>query len=97
MNRMHRNLQKGLGLLGAIIVLLLAGAGAYYLYQQMSGGGGGGGEGGGAAVSSCKSDLERCMQKCRKSSSDSDAAQACQKVCRNDARICENLERQSSR
>jgi len=94
MNRMHRKLQKGLGLLGAIIVLLLAAAGAYYLYQQM---GGGGGSGGGTAVSSCKGDLEHCMQKCRKASTDSDAAQACQNRCRREARICENLERQSSR
>jgi len=77
-------MQSGRGVIGALIVIAIAAGAAYYVYQGVSGE---------DAAPTCKSDENRCMRKCRRTSSDSDAAQACQKVCRREAHLCESLGR----
>jgi hypothetical protein len=77
-------MQRGRGVIGALIVIAIAVGAGYYVYQGVSGE---------DAAPTCKSDENRCMQKCRRTSSDSDAAQACQKVCRREAYLCEGLKR----
>ncbi len=77
-------LQKGLGTLGALIVIAIAAVAAYYLYVNLFEG---------EEVQSCKKDLEHCMQRCRKTSSDTSAAQACQASCRREAQLCEGFKR----
>jgi len=43
------------------------------------------------AAPTCKSELEKCMQRCRKTSTDNAAAQACQKSCQREAYLCEGM------
>ena len=84
MARTCKRFQFGIGVIGSLIVIAIAGGASYYVYQGVSGE---------DSVPTCKSDENRCMRKCRRTSSDSDAAQACQKVCRREAHLCESLGR----
>lgn len=84
MSAARRGLQKGLGTLGSLIVIALAGVAAYYIYLGIFAE---------EAAPSCKSELEKCMQRCRKTSSETSAAQACQKDCRREAHLCEGFKR----
>ena len=84
MSAARRGLQKGLGTLGSLIVIALAAVAAYYIYLGIFAE---------DAAPSCKSELEKCMQRCRKTSSETSAAQACQKDCRREAHLCEGFKR----
>ena len=71
--------QRGLSLIGNLIVVaILAGAG-YYLYQTIMETDTGPG---------CKDALTSCMKHCRRSTTDSISAQACQDTCQRDADAC---------
>jgi len=80
----QRRLQQGLGTLGSLIVIALAAVAAYYIYLGIFAE---------DAAPSCKSELEKCMQRCRKTTSESSEAQACQKGCRREAHLCEGFKR----
>ena len=71
--------QRGLSLIGNLIVVaILAGAG-YYLYKTIMETDTGPG---------CKDALTSCMKYCRRSTTDSTGAQACQDTCQRDADAC---------
>jgi hypothetical protein len=80
----QRTVQRGLGTLGSLIVIALAAVAAYYIYLNVTGEG---------AVPTCKSELEKCMQRCRKTSTDTTAAQTCQKRCQRESHLCEGMKR----
>jgi len=84
MSAVRRGLQTGLGTLGALIVIAIAAIAAYYIYLGVFAE---------DAAPSCKSELEKCMQRCRKATSDTAAAQACQADCRREAHLCEGFKR----
>jgi len=84
MSAVRRGLQKGLGTLGSLIVIALAAVAAYYIYLGVFAE---------DAAPSCKSELEKCMQRCRKTTSETSEAQACQKGCRREAHLCEGFKR----
>lgn len=84
MSAAQRRLQTGLGTLGSLIVIAIAAVAGYYIYLGVFAG---------DAAPSCKSELEKCMQRCRKTSSDTSAAQACQAGCRREAHLCEGFKR----
>ena len=77
-----RNLQRGLGTFGTLVILALAGAGGYYVYKAVM-------EPDSVAGPSCKSTLSSCMAKCRRTTTEAPAAQACQESCQGDAAACE--------
>jgi len=84
MSGVRRRWQSGLGTLGTLIVIALAAVAAYYIYLGVSGE---------DAAPTCKKELEHCMQRCRKTTTDTSAAQACQAGCRREAHLCEGLQR----
>lgn len=84
MSGVRRRLQSGLGTFGTLIVIALAAVAAYYVYQGVTGE---------DAAPTCKKELEHCMQRCRKTTTDTSAAQACQAGCRREAYLCEGLKR----
>lgn len=79
-----RRMQNGLGWFGSLVVLALAVGAGYYLYQQMVVG---------EAAPSCAAEQNECLQKCRRTSTDNTAAQACQESCRREAEVCASLAR----
>jgi len=83
-DRVRSGLQQGLGTLGSLIVIAIAAVAAYYIYVNVFEG---------EASPSCKKDLEHCMQRCRKTSTDTSAAQACQASCQREAHLCEGFKR----
>lgn len=84
MNGVRRRWQIGLGTLGTLIVIALAAVAGYYIYLGVTGE---------DAPATCKKELELCMQRCRKTSTDTNAAQACQADCRREAHLCEGFKR----
>lgn len=72
-------LQQGANLFGALLVLALAAAGTYYLYRSFS-------------VEDqkpgCASVLEGCVQRCRATTTDNDATEACQTKCEEANKSC---------
>jgi hypothetical protein len=80
MSGARRRLQQGLGALGTLIVIAIAAVAAYYIYLGVTGE---------DSAPTCKKDLEYCMQRCRKTSTDTNAEQACQSACRREAHLCE--------
>ncbi len=70
--------QRG-GALGTIIVLALLVGGGYYAYTEFMAP---------KAPPSCKETLNACTVKCRKSSTEAPALQACQEACQRDAAAC---------
>ena len=84
MARMLKRWQLGRGVLGTLVVIAIAGGAGYYLYQNL------GDEG---SAPSCKSDFNRCMKNCRRSSRDTKAAQTCQKGCEREQHLCTSLGR----
>lgn len=77
-----RKTQKGLGWFGSLVVLALAVGAAYYLYQQMVVG---------DATPSCAAEQNECLRKCRRTTSENAAAQACQQSCQREADVCAAL------
>jgi len=84
MSAVRRRWQRGLGTLGALIVIALAAAAAYYIYLDVFGK---------DAAPTCKKELELCMQRCRKTTTDTTTAQACQADCRRESHLCEGFKR----
>ena len=74
-----RKRQRGLGWFGSLVVLAIAVAAGYYLYQMLVVG---------EDEPSCAVAQNECMQNCRRTSTDSAAAQACQQACRREADVC---------
>ena len=72
--------QDGLSAFGMLVVLALAVAAGYYAYKSLSGG---------DEAPSCRSAFTSCMQKCRRTTTEAPAAQACQEACRRDQDVCE--------
>jgi len=75
-----RTSQHGLSAFGMLVVLALAIAASYYAYKSLSGG---------DDAPTCRSASTACMQKCRRTTTDAPAAQACQEGCRRDQDACE--------
>ena len=72
--------QYGLSAFGMLVVLALAVAASYYAYKSLSGG---------DEPPTCKGAFTACMQKCRRTTTEAPAAQACQEGCRRDVAACE--------
>jgi len=72
--------QRGLNSVGMLIVLAVVVALGYYAYKAISGEDEG---------PSCKSAFTACMQKCRRTTTEAPAAQACQEACQRDQDACE--------
>jgi hypothetical protein len=77
---MMRGSQLGLGSVGVLLVIAIAAAAGYYAYIALSGS---------DQAPSCRSAFTACMQKCRRTTTEAPAAQACQKACQRDADACE--------
>jgi len=75
-----RGSQRGLSAFGMLVVLTLAVAASYYAYKSLSGG---------DDAPSCRSAFTSCMQKCRRTTTEAPAAQACQEGCQRDQAACE--------
>ena len=75
-----RGSQRGLGAFGMLIVLAVVGALGYYAYKAMTGE---------DEAPTCRSASTACMQKCRRTTTEAPAAQACQEGCRGDEAACE--------
>jgi len=73
-----RNAQRG-GALGTTIILILLAAGAYYAYTEFVAP---------SAPPSCAAQLQSCLTKCRKTTTEAPAAQACQEACQRDSAAC---------
>ena len=67
------------GALGTIIIIALLIGGGYYAYTEFMAP---------SAPPSCKATLNSCLSKCRKSSTEAPALQACQEACERDAAAC---------
>ena len=67
------------GALGTTIVIALLIGGGYYAYTEFVTP---------SAPPSCKAVLNSCLAKCRKSSTEAPAMQACQDACQRDAAAC---------
>jgi hypothetical protein len=72
--------QRGLSSLGLLVALAIAIAAGYYAYTAVSGE---------DAAPGCKGAFTACMQKCRRTTTDAPAAQACQEGCGRDQAACE--------
>jgi len=72
--------QRGLSSFAVLIVLAVVVALGYYAYKAISGE---------DEAPSCKSAYTACMQKCRRTTTEAPAAQACQEVCQRDQAACE--------
>ncbi len=72
-------LQHGANLFGALLVLALAAAGAYYVYRSFSVD---------EQKPGCGSLLEGCVQRCRATTTDNDAMEACQTKCEEANKSC---------
>jgi len=72
--------QRGLSSFGMLIVLAVVVALGYYAYKAISGE---------DEAPSCKSAFTACMQKCRRTTTEAPAAQACQEACQRDQAECE--------
>lgn len=71
--------QHGKGVFSTLVVLALAAAGAYYLYRTFSVE---------DAKPSCANLLEGCVQRCRSTTTDNNATEACQGKCEDDNKAC---------
>ncbi len=72
--------QRGLSSFGLLVVLAIAVAAGYYAYKAVSGE---------DEAPGCKGAFTACMQKCRRTTTEAPAAQACQEGCRRDQAGCE--------
>lgn len=83
MSDARRRMQQGLGAFGTLLVIVIAAVAAYYIYLGVTGE---------DEAPTCKKELEHCMQRCRKTTTDTNAAQACQDACRREAHLCQELQ-----
>jgi len=78
--------QRGLSALGALIVVAIAVVALYYVYRAVTGE---------DEPQTCSTEFEHCMQVCRRTSTDNDSAQACQRKCTSDADFCRMAEKRN--
>ena len=79
---MSRARQLG-GALGTLVVLIALAVLGYYLYQQYLGSAA-------DAPPSCKAQLNECSVLCRRTATESDEYQACQRRCNDQAAACQD-------
>ncbi len=72
--------QRGLGTFGLLVVIAIAAAVGYYAYKGISGPDG---------PPSCRGAADTCMKICRRTTTETTSAQACQDACRRDQEACE--------
>jgi hypothetical protein len=72
--------QRGLSLFGVLVLLAIAAVAGYYLYQFISEVDEGPG---------CKDAFTSCMRYCRRTTTETAAAQSCQQACQRDFDACE--------
>jgi len=77
--RFVKSRQRGLSLIGNLVVLAILAVAGYYLNKIINEVDTGPG---------CKDAFTLCMKHCRRSTTDSDSAQACQNACQRDADAC---------
>ena len=77
--RPMRAVEHGLSSFGTLLVIAVALVAAYYVYQAVTGE---------DEVPTCDTQFEACMKLCRRTASDNDAMQACQKKCESDVEFC---------
>jgi hypothetical protein len=75
-----RNSQRGLSLFGVLVILAIVAGAGYYLYQAISVVDEGPG---------CKDAFTSCMRYCRRTTTETAAAQSCQQACERDFGACE--------
>ena len=75
-----RGSQRGLSSFGVLVVLAVAVAAGYYTYKGITGSN---------DAPTCRSAFTACMQKCRRTTTEAPAAQACQEACQGDQAACE--------
>lgn len=75
---MHKS-QKGLGWFGSLIALAIAVGAGYYAYQGVTGG---------DEAPSCAAAQNACLQKCRRTATETAAAQNCQQACQREVDAC---------
>lgn len=80
--------QRGMSSFGALLVIVLALVAAYYVYQGVTGE---------DEVPTCDTQFEACMKLCRRTATDNDAMQTCQKKCDSDAEFCKTAARRNPR
>jgi hypothetical protein len=78
--------QRGLNSFGALLVIVVAVVAAYYVYQGVTGE---------DEVPTCDTQFESCMKLCRRTSTDNDSMQACQKKCESDVEFCKMAARRN--
>lgn len=76
--------QRGLSWFGALIVVAIAVVAGYYVYKGVMGE---------DEAPSCNSALNACMKNCRRTTTESAAAQSCQQACQRDADECNRQSR----
>lgn len=76
--------QRGLSLFGALILVVIAAVAGYYVYQGVMGE---------DEAPSCNGALNACMKNCRRTASESAAAQSCQQACLGEADECNRQRR----
>jgi hypothetical protein len=72
-------MQQGRSLFGALVLLALAAGGAYYVYRAFSVE---------EEKPDCASLLTGCVQRCRTTTADNDAAESCQRKCEEENKSC---------
>ncbi|HLF38170.1 MAG TPA: hypothetical protein VI545_00690 [Burkholderiales bacterium] len=75
-----RHSQRGLSWFGVLVILAIAAGTGYYLYQAISEVDEGPG---------CKDAFTSCMRYCRRTTTETAAAQSCQQACQRDFDACE--------
>ena len=75
-----RTPQRGLSSFGLLVVVAVAVAAGYYAYRSITGA---------EEARSCKSAFSSCMQSCRRTTTEVQAALACQDACARDQAACE--------
>ena len=76
-----RHSQQGLSLFGVLVILAIFAGAGYYLYQAISEVDVGPG---------CKDALTSCMRYCRRTTTETAAAQTCQQACQSDFDACDH-------
>lgn len=74
-----RKAQCGLGWFGSLIVLAIAAGAGYYAYKAI---------GERDEAPSCAAAQNACLQKCRRTATETDVAQSCQQACQREAKAC---------
>jgi len=84
--RGNKRAERGLSSFGALVVIVVALVAAYYVYQAVTGE---------DQPPTCDTEFESCMKLCRRTATDNDAMQACQKKCESDAEFCKMAARRN--